>query len=142
MDNSFTGLRDVMCFCSDSAEFCFIKIHAEMAEKSQVKNSNIYFDMSIWVRDSRFCILSLILIYCTHKSFTVVENKSKTSLIRHIQKKYITHDDQQYSIYATHSYNIVVFIRDILFQYMSFKKFSYYMYFRIPSSMYILLDIS
>ena len=46
------------------------------------------------------------------------DNKSKTSLIRHIQKKYITHEDAQYDTHAAHWYNIVIFIHDIL------KKFS------------------
>ena len=56
----------------------------------------------------------------------MVENKSKTSLIRHIQKKYITHEDLQYNTRAMHSYNIVIFICDMLFLYMSFMTFSYY----------------
>ena len=56
----------------------------------------------------------------------MVDNKSKTPLIRHIQKKYITHEDLQYNTRATHSYNIVIFIRDIFFLYMSFGTFSYF----------------
>ena len=31
--------------------------------------------------------------YLTHKSFKMVDNKSKTSIFGHIQKKYITHKD-------------------------------------------------
>ena len=41
----------------------------------------------------------------------MVDNKSKTSLIRHIQKKYITHKDKQYALVSY----IVIFIRDIFF---------------------------
>ena len=44
----------------------------------------------------------------------MVDNKSKTSLIRHIQKKYITPLDYQYNTRAMHSNNII-FINDILF---------------------------
>ena len=58
----------------------------------------------------------------------MVDNKSKTPLIRHIQKKYITHEDEQYNTRATHSYNIAIFIRDIFFLYMSFGTFSYYIF--------------
>ena len=32
--------------------------------------------------------------YLIHKSYKMVYNKSKTSLIRHIQEKYITHEDE------------------------------------------------
>ena len=39
----------------------------------------------------------------------MVNNRSKTSLVRHIQKKYITHEDQQYNTRALH------FIRDTFF---------------------------
>ena len=45
----------------------------------------------------------------------MVDNKSKTSLIRHIQKVYITHEDYQYNTHALHSYNIVIVICDIFF---------------------------
>ena len=51
----------------------------------------------------------------------MVDNKSKISLIRHTQKKYITREDLQYNnTHGTHSYNIVMFIPDIFFLYMSF----------------------
>ena len=50
-----------------------------------------------------------------------VDNKSKTSLIRHIQKRYIT----QCNTRAAHSNNIVIFICDF-FLCMSFGKLSYY----------------
>ena len=45
----------------------------------------------------------------------MVENKSKTSFIRHIQKNYISHEDLKYNTRAMYSYNIVIFIRDIVF---------------------------
>ena len=35
----------------------------------------------------------------------------------------ITHEDQQYNTPATQTYNIVIFIRDVLFLYMSFGNF-------------------
>ena len=64
--------------------------------------------------------------YLTLKSYKMVDNKSKTSLIGHIQKKYITHEDLQYNTCAAHSFNIIViFICDKFFLYMSFGKFSY-----------------
>ena len=47
----------------------------------------------------------------------MVDNKTKTSLFRHIQKKYITHEDYQYNASATHLYNIVIFIHEIFFLY-------------------------
>ena len=56
----------------------------------------------------------------------MVDNKSKKSHIRHTQKKYITHEDKQYNTCATHSYNIVIFIRDIFFSVYVIQKFSYY----------------
>ena len=56
----------------------------------------------------------------------MVDNKSETSLIGHIQKKYITHKDSQYNTHAKHSYNIVIITCDIFFLYMSFLKFSYF----------------
>ena len=55
----------------------------------------------------------------------MVGNKSKTSLIRHMQKKYMTHIDKQYNICAVLSYNIVIFIHDTFFLYMSFGKLSH-----------------
>ena len=43
----------------------------------------------------------------------MLDNKSKTSLVRHILcKKYITHENEQYNTHATHSCNIVNFISD------------------------------
>ena len=45
----------------------------------------------------------------------MVDNKNETIFIRHIQKIYFTHEDEQYITYAMHSYNIVIFIRDIFF---------------------------
>ena len=59
----------------------------------------------------------------------MVGNKSKTSLIRHMQRKYITHEGKQYNTRALHWYNIVIFIHDIFFHdiyLMSFGKFSFY----------------
>ena len=51
----------------------------------------------------------------------MVDNKSKTPLILHIQKKkYTTHKDYN------NIYNIVIFIHDIFFLYMSFRNFLRY----------------
>ena len=46
-----------------------------------------------------------------------MDNKRNTSLIRHIQKKYITHEDNQYNNRVVHSCNhyIVIVIRYIFF---------------------------
>ena len=53
--------------------------------------------------------------YVTHKSYKMVDNKSKTPLIRHIQEKYFTNGDKQYNTCAMYLYNIVIFTRDIFF---------------------------
>ena len=55
----------------------------------------------------------------------IMDNKSKTSLFRQIQQKYITHEDLQYYTCAAHSYNII-FIHDFFFLYAPFGKFSYF----------------
>ena len=47
--------------------------------------------------------------------YKMVDNKSKTSTVRHIRKDYITHEDQQYNTHGTQSYIIVIFIQEILF---------------------------
>ena len=116
------------CYSSASADVCCINIHAEMTEILQGKDWSFIFSVahSFWQSVSRFLIK--YSYYLTHKSHKMVDNKSKTPLIRHIQKKYITHEDLQYNTRATHSYNIVIFIRDIFFLYMSFGTFSYYSY--------------
>ena len=54
----------------------------------------------------------------------MMDNKSKTSLIRHVQEKYINHEDLQYDTHALDSYHII-FKHGIFFLYMSFGKFSY-----------------
>ena len=46
--------------------------------------------------DRLFIFSHLILTYFTYKSYKMVDNKSKTFLIRHMQKNYITHEDNQY----------------------------------------------
>ena len=42
---------------------------------------------------NKFRFFLQIWIFITHKLHQMVDNKSKTSLIRHIQKTYITHED-------------------------------------------------
>ena len=45
--------------------------------------------------------------YLAHISYKMVDNKSKKSLIRHTQRKYITHEDKQYNSHSG-SFPIVV----------------------------------
>ena len=54
----------------------------------------------------------------------MMDNKSKTSLIRYVQEKYINHEDLQNDTHALDLYHII-FNHDIFFLYMSFRKFSY-----------------
>ena len=46
----------------------------------------------------------------------MVDNKS--NLTRHIQKYHLF----RFNIHATHSYNIVIFLEEILFSYLPFRK--------------------
>ena len=70
-----------------------IKIHAEIKALLQVKVLSFYIHWCLWFLTA--CSHSLIeySYYFTHKSYKMVDNKSKTPLIRHIQQKYITHED-------------------------------------------------
>ena len=74
------------CYSSASAHVCCINIHAEMTEILQGKDWSFIFSVahSFWQSVSRFLIK--YSYYLTHKSHKMVDNKSKTSLIRHIQK--------------------------------------------------------
>ena len=113
-------------FYSASDRVSCIKIHPEIKALLQVKVLSFYIHWCLWFLTAYSHSLIKYSYYFTHKSYKMVDNKSKTPLIRHIQKKYITHEDKQYNTRAAHSYNIVIFIRDIFFLYMSFGKFSYY----------------
>ena len=81
-------------FYSTSARVCSIKINAEI-------KSYIHCCLCFLTAFSN----SLIKYSCylTHKSYKMVDNKSKASLIRQIQKKYITHEDLQNNTRASHS---------------------------------------
>ena len=65
----------------------------------------------------------------------MVDNQSKISLISQMQKKYITHRDDQYNTHATHSYNyIVIFILDIFLLYIVVREvFAIVLYFATTS---------
>ena len=80
------------CSYSASAHVDYIKIYSEIMEILQVKDC-FYIHCGYW----SLIVFSYSLIkdscYLTHKSYKMVDNKSKTPLIRHIQKKYITHED-------------------------------------------------
>ena len=71
-----------------ASHFCCIKIHAETAEKLQVKYRGLILTGAPVVYDAAFHILSLNMRY---KSYKMVNNKSKTSFIT--QQKYITHEN-------------------------------------------------
>ena len=81
------------CSYSASAHVNYIKIHAKIIKILQVKDRSFYIHCGYW----SLIVFSHSLIkdscYLTHKSYKMVDNKSKTPLIRHIQKKYITHED-------------------------------------------------
>ena len=49
-------------------------------------------------------------------SYKMVDNRSKTSLITHIWKSYIT--DEQHNSRAKNSYNIVILILDIFWSFI------------------------
>ena len=65
--------------------------------------------------------------YLSNKTYKM-DNRGKTYLFILMLKKYITHKDKQYNTHATHSYNIVTFICDIIFLFMLFRKLSYFMH--------------
>ena len=46
-------------FYSTSARFCFIKIHAEMAEKSRVNDKCFHIDLCLCIYEISFHIFSL-----------------------------------------------------------------------------------
>ena len=48
-------------------------------------------------------------------SYKTVDNESKTSLTRHMEK-YIKHQDEKYNHFITHSYDNVFFICDIFYR--------------------------
>ena len=71
-------------FYSTSARIYRIKIYAEITEKSQVVFSSL---VSLHVQQPFFTFSFQIWIYLTFESDKMVDNKSKTSLVRHIQQK-------------------------------------------------------
>ena len=79
---------------STSAHVNYIKIHAEM--KCKLKIEITYSKDCLCFLTAFSHSLIKYSCYLTHKSYKMVDNKSKTSLIRHIQKKYVTHEDVQY----------------------------------------------
>ena len=76
------------CSYGTSAHVNYIKIHAEMFEILQLKIKVLKLPLLF---DSFFS-RSLIKYssYLTHISYKIGDNKSRTSHIRHTQKKYIT----------------------------------------------------
>ena len=56
----------------------------------------------------------------------MVDNKSKPTLIRQLQKKKITHEDSQYPCDALVQYGYLHSCFFFFFLYISFGKFSYY----------------
>ena len=80
-------------FYSASDRVSCIKIHAEMKALLQVKVSTFYIHWCLWFLTAYSHSLIKYSYYFTHKSYKMVDNKSKTPLIRHIRKKYITHED-------------------------------------------------
>ena len=80
-------------FYSASDRVSCIKIHAEMKALLQVKVLSFYIHWCVWFLTAYSHSLIKYSYYFTHKSYKMVDNKSKTPLIRHIRKKYITHED-------------------------------------------------
>ena len=74
-----------------------------------------------------FCIICLNMELFNYCSYKMVDNKSNTSLIRHIWKKYITHEDEQDNTHAIHMHDIII-VCNIFFLYMSFEKFPLYLF--------------
>ena len=64
----------------------------------------------------------------------MINNKRKTSLIRHVYK-YITHENEQCNISADHSNKSAIAIYDIFLLYKSFGKFSYVFVINLPVHM-------
>ena len=99
-------------FYSASACVCCIKIqNAEIKALLQVKDWSFYIQCCLCFLTAFSHFLIKYSCYLTHKSYKMVDNKSKTSLIRHIQKNISP---------------MKIFICDVFFLYMSFGKFSYY----------------
>ena len=71
-------------FHSDSDRVSCIKIHAEMKALLQVKVLTFYIHWCLWFLTAYSHSLIKYLYYFTHKSYKMVDNKSKTPLIRHI----------------------------------------------------------
>ena len=70
----------------------------------------------------------------------MVDNKTKTSLIGHIQKKYITHEDLQYNTRARIIllYSFMIYFSCIL----SFGKFSYHIHLlKLPLNSYYFVKV-
>ena len=78
---------------STSACVCCIKIQADIKELLQVKDWSFYNHCCLCFLTVFSHSLIKYSCYLTHKSYKMVDNKSKTSLIGHTQEKYITHED-------------------------------------------------
>ena len=72
-----------MYFQCYSGLLCCIKIHAEMAKTSQVKDSGFILTSAPVKKKIFFKFYVLILIYLGHKTYKLVDNKNKLSIIRH-----------------------------------------------------------
>ena len=71
---------------STSAHVCCIKIHAKLKDLLQVKDWSFYIHCCHCFLIPFLCSLIKYLYYLTHKSYKIVDNKSKTTLIRYTHK--------------------------------------------------------
>ena len=74
-------------FYNTAVRLCKIKVHSEIAEKSQL-NDKCFLFIVLGIYASLFHILSLNMDLFNSQSNKMMDNKSKTSFIMHIQKKY------------------------------------------------------
>ena len=65
-------------FYSASAPFCYIQIHAEMAEESQVERSSFYIHLCTYTYDGLFLILSLYSLILLIFYYTLIGGDNLT----------------------------------------------------------------
>ena len=113
------------CSYSTSAHVNYIKIHAQMIEILQVKDLSFYIHCCHCFLTAFLCSLIKYLCYLTHKSYKMVDNTSKTSLIRHLQKNIsLMKINIIILVLRTHIILLSSFVI-YFFLYLSFGKFSY-----------------